>query len=68
MAEEEIKHEAIGAEAGAQPEADGYYGEDDMSDEELDLSFLDEEEAAGEQKTDDTAGEATSDKPSEPSK
>lgn len=25
-------------------EADGYYGEDDMDDEELDLSFLDEEE------------------------
>ncbi len=25
-------------------EADGYYGEDDSSDEELDLSFLDEDE------------------------
>jgi hypothetical protein len=23
------------------PEADGYYGDDDMGDEELDLSFLD---------------------------
>ncbi len=25
-------------------EADGYYGEDDSNDEELDLSFLDEDE------------------------
>lgn len=25
-------------------EADGYYGEEDMADEELDLSFLDEKE------------------------
>lgn len=27
-----------------QPEADGYYGEDDMGDDELDLSFLDEKD------------------------
>lgn len=26
------------------PEADGYYGEDDSNDEELDLSFLDKDE------------------------
>lgn len=30
---------------GANAEADGYYGEDDMGDDELDLSFLDEDEA-----------------------
>jgi len=27
------------------PEADGYYGEDNVNDEELDLSFLDEDES-----------------------
>jgi hypothetical protein len=26
------------------PEADGYYGEDNVNEEELDLSFLDEDE------------------------
>lgn len=26
-------------------DVDGYYGEDDMTDEELDLSFLDEDES-----------------------
>lgn len=35
-----------------EPEADGYYGDDDATDEELDLSFLDEEEA------DEEAGDA----------
>jgi hypothetical protein len=31
-------------------EADGYYGEDDMDDEELDLSFLDEDDDGDEAK------------------
>lgn len=31
-------------------QADGYYGDDDMGSEELDLSFLDQEEDAAEKK------------------
>lgn len=31
------------ADAAVQPEADGYYGEGDMGDQEVDMSFLDNE-------------------------
>lgn len=32
--------------ADAQPQADGYYGDGDMNNEELDLSFLDQDDEA----------------------
>lgn len=33
-------------------QADGYYGDDDVEDEELDLSFLDEDEPKSEEQKD----------------
>lgn len=36
-------------------QADGYYGEDELESDELDLSFLDEEEDEAESKTPDKA-------------
>lgn len=37
--------EATKPEGEIETQADGYYGDDDMSSEELDLSFLDDDEA-----------------------
>jgi len=66
MAGDEIKTGTT--EVGAmvpEPEADGYYGEEDMDNEEMDLSFLDEEEAEGEgkKKVDEKPGESTPGQP-----
>lgn len=37
--------EATKPQGDVEPQTDGYYGDDDMSSEELDLSFLDDEQA-----------------------
>lgn len=55
LANDEAKNSEMAPENPGEtgPEADGYYGEDDMDAEELDLSFLDEDddEDAGDAKT-----------------
>lgn len=38
-------YEATKPETEIESQADGYYGDDDMGSEELDLSFLDDEQA-----------------------
>jgi len=43
MADDEAREET-----NEEPEADGYYGDDEVDGEELDLSFLDEEDAGDE--------------------